>query len=108
MINKIKKENVKIQYEYLGDWDKLKLQVYTDAAFKNGEDKIRSVSGKIILLTNERGKSNILYAKSSTIKRVCKSIKSAETRSLEEGLEIAIGLARTLDQIKNGKKYDKK
>ena len=44
--------------------------------------------------------------KSKTIQQVCKSVKTAERRSLEKGLEDAIYLARMLKEIYTGKMGD--
>ena len=54
-------------------------------------------------LSNEEGLSSPLLWKSKTIQQVCKSVKSAETRSLERGLEDSIYLARMFREVYSGK-----
>ena len=50
-------------------------------------------------MCNDEGKCAPLIWKSKTIQQVCKSVKSAETRSLEKGMEDGIYLARTIQEI---------
>ena len=54
-------------------------------------------------LCNEKGQVAPLHWKSKTIQQVCKSVKTAETRSLERGLEDSIYLARMLREVYSGK-----
>ena len=75
---------------------------YTDASYRNAEDKEKSIGGRVIVLANEEGKCSLLIWKSKTIQQVCKSVKSAETRSLERGMEDAIYLSRILKEIHTG------
>ena len=82
--------------------------MYSDAAFKNSDERIRSISGKLLLMRNEDGIENVIYAKSTTIKKICKSVKSSKTRSLEEGIEVALGIAKALEELMTGKRYNDK
>ena len=63
--------------------------------------------GRLIVLANESGKFSPLVWKSKTIQQVCKSVKSAETRSLERGLEDGIYLARIVKEIYSGEVSEK-
>ncbi len=49
-LEKLKKKELVIKYKKLGDYKQISLAVYLDAAFKNGEERIKSVSGKVILM----------------------------------------------------------
>ena len=66
---------------------------------------MKSVEGRIIVVEHLQGHRSVISAKSSTISKVCKSVKTAETRALENGMEKAIGIARMIGEIKIGKKY---
>ena len=96
-------ENVKVKYSRLGHWKDLKLVTYTDSSFKNSEYQIKSVGGRVTFLTNSQGMASPLSWKSKTIQQVCKSVKSAETRSLEQGLEDCIYTSRFISEIMTGK-----
>ena len=77
----------------------LKVVAYTDSSYRNDETKEKSVGGRFIALANENGDCSPLAWKSKTIQQVCKSVKTAETRSLERGMEDSIYLARMLKEI---------
>ena len=91
------------KYKRLGDWRDLKVVAYTDSSYKNAEDGIKSVGGRFIALANQNGECNPLIWKSKTIQQVCKSVKTAETRSLNEGMEDAIYLSQMIHEIYTGK-----
>ena len=48
-------------------------------------------------------KSNIFSWKTKKITRICRSVKAAETRSLENGLDEAVHFARMIKEIYEGK-----
>jgi hypothetical protein len=96
-------EDVKVKYSRLGHWRTLKLIAYTDSSFKNSEDKVKSVGGRVTFLVNSQGLASPLNWKSKTIQQVCKSVKSAETRSLEQGLEDSIYASRIFSEIMTGR-----
>jgi hypothetical protein len=103
ILKKAKFENIKIKYLKLGKWSTLKLISYTDSSFKNAEDGVKSVGGRVTFLDNSQGLVSPLSWKSKTIQQVCKSVKSAETRSLEQGLEDSIYTSRIISEIMTGK-----
>lgn len=76
---------------------------YTDSSYRNAENKEKSVGGRFIGLVNANGVCAPLAWKSKTIQQVCKSVKTAETRSLERGMEDSIYLARIIKEIYSGK-----
>ena len=102
-LKKAQKENLSIKFSRLGNISKLKVLAYTDSSYRNDEMKVKSVGGRCVLLTNEEGDCSPLAWKSKTIQQVWKSVKTAETRSLERGIEDAIYLARMLNEIYTGK-----
>ena len=103
VLKKAQKENVAIKYSQLGKLDELKVLAYTDSSYRNDAEKVKSVGGRYIALANSKGVVSPLAWKSKTIQQVCKSVKTAETRSLERGLEDSIYLARMLKEIFTGK-----
>ena len=104
VLKKAQLENdVKIKFSKLGKTEDLKIIAYTDASYRNAEDKEKSVGGRVIVLSNKEGICSPLAWKSKTLQQVCKSVKSAETRSLERGMEDAIYLARMFQEIVSGK-----
>ena len=102
ILKKAKFENIKIKYSKLGKWSTLKLISYTDSSFKNAEDGVKSVGGRVTFLANSQGLVSPSSWKSKTIQQVCKSVKSAEARSLEQGLEDSIYTSRIISEIMTG------
>ena len=103
ILKKAKFEDIKVKYSKLGHWKNLKIVSYTDSSFKNSEDLVKSVGGRVSFLVNSQGMASPLNWKSKTIQQVCKSVKSAETRSLEQGLEDSIYTSRIISEIMTGK-----
>ena len=64
---------------------------------------MKSVGGRVTFLANSQGLVSPLSWKSKTIQQVCKSVKSAETRSLEQGMEDSIYISRIISEIITGK-----
>ena len=95
--------NVTLKFTNLGKLNELKIVAYTDSSYRNAENKEKSVGGRLIVLANKKGECNPIAWKSKTLQQVCKSVKSAETRSLERGLEDAIYLARMIREVYTGK-----
>ena len=79
--------------------------MYTDASFNNQPDKLRSTEGRILLLEIEKitGRANAFSWKTKKISRICRSVKGAETRALENGVDEAVHFARMLSEIYFGK-----
>ena len=94
--------DVTLKFSKLGNMKDLKIIAYTDSSYRNSEDKEKSVGGRLVVLANKDGESNPIIWKSKTIQQVCKSVKSAETRSLERGMEDAIYLARMVEEVHTG------
>ena len=104
ILKKAQKDDVKIKYSKLGHFEDLKILGYTDASFRNTEDSTKSVAGRVLFLVdNKTGKCSPLSWKSKTIQQVCKSVKSADTRSLDLGMEEGIFSAQMLNEMMTGK-----
>ena len=96
-----------IQYGDLGNLKDLELCVFSDAAYGNQDlDRVRSTAGIIIFLKGPRGCAPILW-RSRAIRRVCTSVKTAETLALGEALDAAINLSRQIHQMITGTKEEK-
>ena len=103
VLKKAQSENVSVKYSKLGNWKAIKVGVFTDSSYRNDADKVKSIGGRFVCLTNKEGIFSPLAWKSKTIQQVCKSVKTAETRSLERGLEDGIFMARMVEEIYTGK-----
>ena len=95
-------KDVTLRYSKLGKFEHLKIVAYTDSSYRNCENKEKSVGGRFVALANKEGVCSPLAWKSKTIQQVCKSVKTAETRSLEKGMEDSIYLARIIKEIYSG------
>ena len=77
--------------------------IYTDASFCNQDDKLRSTAGRVIFVENiYTEKVNLISWKTKKITRVCRSVKSAETRALEDGIDDAVNTARIIQEVCKG------
>ena len=104
VIRKAKQSRNKLRFTKLGDVSELMVKVYADASFSNQDQAIRSTSGRVVLLGSKEGKNvNIASWKTKKISRVCRSVKGAETRALEEALDEAIHTGRIIREIYEGK-----
>ena len=92
-------KNVKLKFQKLGKLHDLKIVAFTDSSYRNSENKEKSVGGRYVDLSNKKCKCVPLFWKSKTIPQVCKSVKTAETRSLERGMEDSIYLAKIIQEI---------
>ena len=61
-----------------------------------------SVGGEMIFLSNSQGNVSPIFWKSKTIRKVCKSTKSAETRAAEKAVDESIYLAKMIHEIYTG------
>ena len=105
LVEKAKSEPVPLRFTKLGSIENLRIRLYTDASFNNQSNKLRSTEGRILLLENKLnpGKANAFSWKTKKITRICRSVKGAETRALENGVDEAVHFARMLSEIYNGK-----
>jgi hypothetical protein len=103
IIKKAKGRNQILRFTKLGNFSDLVVKVYTDASYNNQDGKTRSTEGRVVLLENlKTGLANVVSWKVKKIPRVCRSVKSAETRALEDGLDDAIHTARLVYETYKG------
>ena len=103
LVKKAKSYKSVLKFSKLGNINDLSVKVYADASFVNQSDKVRSTSGRVILLENRKtGKVNVAGWKTKKINRVCRSVKSAETRALEEAIDDGVNIARLVSEIYSG------
>ena len=103
VLKKAQKDNIKIRYTKLGSLKDLHIIGYTDSSYRNAEQGTKSVAGRVLFLANKDGRCSPISWKSKTIQQVCKSVKSAETRSLDLGMEEGIFQAQMYHEIVTGK-----
>ena len=96
-------EDSKINFGRIDDFENLKIYGFSDASYKSVDDKVRSVEGRILFLTNGDKASPIMW-KSKKIPRVADSTKTAETLAADKTLDDAIFFARMVHEIYTGKK----
>ena len=70
VLKKVQSKGIKIKYNKLGKWDKLKITGFTDSSFRNDENFTKSVGGRILFLANKEGKYSPLSWKCKTIQQV--------------------------------------
>ena len=103
LVKKAKMDPISLNFTRLGNKDDLRIKIYTDASFNNQENKVRSTAGRVLLLeSKDSQKANLFSWKTKKISRVCRSVKGAETRSLEDGLDEAVHFARMTREIYDG------
>ena len=103
LIEKAKADPVKVNFTKIGEEKDLEIKVYTDASFNNQDDKIRSTAGRVLLLgSRSNDRVNAFSWKTKKIARICRSVKGAETRALESGLDEAVNFARMVKEIYSG------
>ena len=109
LVERAKSEPINLNFTRLGPREHLKIKLFTDASFNNQDNKLRSTEGRVILLENKlTNKSNMFSWKTKKIARICRSVKGAETRALESGLDEAVHFARMVHEIYEGKDNLKK
>ena len=103
VIKKAKSSRNILKFTRLGDFADLSVKVFADASYGNQNDKVRSTAGRVILIENNKtGKVSLVSWKTKKIGRVCRSVKSAETRALEEAVDDGINIARVISEVYKG------
>ena len=104
IVRRAKSKTEVLTFTRLGDISELVVKLYTDASYNNQDNQVRSTEGKVVLVENPKtGAVCVVSWKTKKIPRVCRSVKSAETRALEDGLDDAIHSARILKEVYGGK-----
>ena len=92
-----------LRFTKLGNISELTVKVYADANFGNRDEGTRSTEGRIVLLQSaENTVVNISGWKTKKISCVCRSVKAAETRALENAIDEAVNTARVIKEIYSG------
>ena len=103
LVEKAKLEPVTLNFTKLGSKNDLRIKLYTDASFNNQSGKLKSTEGRVLVLENAKSsKCNVFSWKTKKISRICRSVKGAETRALENGLDEAVHFARMVHEIYEG------
>ena len=103
VLGKLKTGASRIKIANLRDFKKCKIWMYSDAAFRNLNNKEDSCGGYLILIVNtESGECAPIEWSSAKLKRKVHSTLGAETLSLQAGIDAAVGLQRMLKEISNG------
>nr|CAB3262901.1 uncharacterized protein LOC100184952 [Phallusia mammillata] len=98
IIRKAQSDHVTLKYSNLGDNSKLKVVVYTDAAFANLLDG-GSQGAYLVFLMGQKGQCNLLSWQSKRIRRVVRSTLAAETLAMSDGLETAFFLTTLWNEV---------
>ena len=103
--NRVAKSSKSIlRYSKLGRTADISVILYADASYGNQGDKIRSTAGRVLVIENKKtGKVIVASWKTKRIGRVCRSVQSAEKRTLEEGLDDGVNIARLIVEVYTGK-----
>ena len=97
---RLKKGKVVIKISNLGCLEDCQVWVYTDAAFRNLNDKTDSCGGYIIFLVNiKNGNCAPIEWKSNKVKRKVHSTLAAETLVLYTGLDAAVAVKMMIKEI---------
>ena len=100
LVDKAKLEPLALNFSRIGNFENLRIKLYADASYNNQDNKVRSTEGRVLLLEDDKStKASIFAWKTKKISRVCRSVKGAETRALENGLDEAIHYARMVTEI---------
>ena len=92
ILKRVKKDEVKMTFEHLGEMEDLHIEVFSDASLGNVENGMhtKSAMGYFICLANRNLQISPLHWKSCVIEKVAEDIKTAETLALEKALDDAI------------------
>ena len=103
IVRKAKDSKTVLKFSKLGHINDLIVKVFADASFGNQDDGTRSTGGRVVLLENkDQAAVNIASWKTKKIARVCRSVKAAETRALEDAIDEAVNTARLIKEIYSG------
>ena len=101
--NRMKKSRVAVRIPDLGNLKECEIWMYSDAAFRNLNDKTDSCGGFVIFLVNTKdGRSAVIEWKSNKLKRKVLSTLGAETQALSVGLDAALGVKTQIKEMTNG------
>ena len=101
ILQKVREKESKVVFRRIRNKKDLCEIGISDALYHQDEN---AVSGEIILLGNrETTAASLMYWKSGVIRKVCLSLKAAETRSLVRLVDDSLCLTRQLEMMLNTK-----
>ena len=103
IVKKAREGDSVVTFKRVGRMEDLKIIAMSDASFKSVDDKVRSVEGRVIFLSDGVNASPLEW-KSKKIPQVCESTKTAETRAADKATDDAIYFARLIKEIYTGVK----
>ena len=103
IVKKAREGDSVVTFKKVGKMEDLKIIAMSDASFKSVDDKVRSVEGRVIFLS-DGVRASPLEWKSKKIPQVCESTKTAETRAADKATDDAIYFARLIKEIYTGVK----
>ena len=106
LIDRAKKTSQKIRFgKVTKNINDAKVFAICDASHMRRDEKTKGVMGRFIFLSDQEEKTVCpIMWKSKTIATVCKSAKSAETRSADKCIEDAVYIARCLKELISGER----
>ena len=106
LIERAKKTSGKIRFSKVTeDIHDAKILAISDASHLRRDEKTKGVMGRFIFLSDKEEKNVCPISwKSKTIATVCKSAKSAETRSADKCIEEAVYVARCIKELITGER----
>ena len=95
LIKRVQSRRKVLNFSKLGSLEELRVKLYTDASYNNLNDKIHSTEGRVLMVENKNTeKLCVISWKTKKIPRICRSVKSAETRTLDDdGIDDAVHTA---------------
>ena len=97
---RMKRNTVSVRISDLENLDNCQVWVYTDAAFRNLNDKTDSCGGYIVFIVNiKNGKCAPIEWKSNKVKRKVHSTLAAESLVLYAGLDAAVAVKMMIQEI---------
>ena len=100
---KMKKSEVTVKVSNLLSWEDCQIWVFTDAAFRNLNQKVDSAGGYVVFLVNiQTGHSAVIEWKTNKLKRKVHSTLGAETQILYNGIDAALGYKTQIKEMTKG------
>ena len=103
IVKKAREGDSVVTFKRIGKLEDIKIIAMSDASFKSVDEKVRSVEGRVIFLSDGVNASPLEW-KSKKIPQVCESTKTAETRAADKATDDAIYFARLIKEIYTGVK----
>ena len=103
IVRKAKEGDLVVKFKRIGKMEDIKIIAMADASFKSMDEKVRSVEGRVIFLSDGVNASPLDW-KARKIPQVCESTKTAKTRVADKATDDVIYFARLIKEIYTGVK----